>query len=80
MAAFGYNNQSKIFPEIAASKFQEQHTVQLNFHRYEDLCPATNFYTKFCEISKQLLLIIIFGGCFWKENREGEGHAETLVD
>ena len=38
-AAFGYRNQSKIFREITASKFQGQHVAQ--FNKYEVQCPAT---------------------------------------
>ena len=37
------------------------------------------FSTEFCGILKQLLLRIIFGGCFRKENRGGERCAVTLV-
>ena len=39
LAAFDYSNQSKIFRETTASKFQGQHATQ--FNRYEALCPAT---------------------------------------
>ena len=42
MAAFSYRNQSKIFREITASKFQGQHAAQFNFCRYEGLCPVTD--------------------------------------
>ena len=34
---------------------------------------------KFCEILEQLLSRIIVVGCFLNENREGEGHAVTLL-
>ena len=37
LATFDYSNQSKIFREITASKFQGQHVTQ--FNRYEGLCP-----------------------------------------
>ena len=50
MAAFGYNNQWKVFREITTSKFQGQHAAQFNFCRYEGLWPAAK--TK------------IQGGCF----------------
>ena len=49
---------------------QGQHAAQLNFCRYECLCPATKinpswvFSTEFCEISGQLLWGIISIGCF----------------
>ena len=39
LAAFDYSNQSKIFQEITASKFQGQHATQ--FNRFEGLCLAT---------------------------------------
>ena len=39
LAAFDYSNQSKIFRETTASKFQGQDATQ--FNRYEALCPAT---------------------------------------
>ena len=39
LAAFDYSNQSKIFRETTASKFQGQHATQ--FNRYEALCSAT---------------------------------------
>ena len=45
VAAFGYINQSKIFCEITASKFQGQPAAQFNFCTYEGLCPATKTET-----------------------------------
>ena len=36
-----YDNQSKIFREITASKFQGQHAPQFNFCKCVRLCPAT---------------------------------------
>ena len=41
VAVSDYSNQSKIFREITASKFQGQHAEQFNFYRYEVICPAT---------------------------------------
>ena len=40
VAVSDYSNQSKIFREITASKFQGQHAEQFNFCRYEAICPA----------------------------------------
>ena len=40
VAAFGYNNQSKIFRERTASKSHGQHATQFSFCSYEGLCPA----------------------------------------
>ena len=37
------------------------------------------FPMEFCKILDNLLLKIILAGCFWKENRGGEGRAVTLV-
>ena len=81
MAAFDCINQSKIFREITAWKFEGQHATQLN--RYEGLCPATKteihrgfsngILRNFRAASR-----INSGGCFWKENG-GEGCAVTLV-
>ena len=74
-----YNNQSKIFCEISASKFEGQYVAQ------EDLCiqlkwnPPWEFFNELCKILKQLLLKLIFGDCFWKENRGKEGWAVTLI-
>ena len=55
-----YNNQSKIFGEITASKFQEQHTPQFSVCRYEDLCPAAKtelhrwcFQPNFAKVEKK---------------------------
>ena len=83
MAAFEYSNQSKIFRERTASKFQGQHAKQ--FNRCEGLCLATKteihqgFSMEFCKILGQLVSRIIFAGYFWKEKRGGEGHAVTFV-
>ena len=41
MAAFGYNNQSKMFRGITASNYQREHDAEFNFWRYEGLYPAT---------------------------------------
>ena len=58
-----YSNESKIFWEITASKFQRQHAAQFTLSRYEVLCPETNppwvFSTEFREILEQLLSRII---------------------
>ena len=35
------NNQSQIFREITASKFEGQHVPQFSFYRYESLCHGT---------------------------------------
>ena len=35
------NNQSQIFREITASKFEGQHVPQFSFYRYEGLCHGT---------------------------------------
>ena len=35
VATFGYSNQSKIFQEITALKFQGQHASQSNYCRHE---------------------------------------------
>ena len=40
---------------------------------------TVGFLMKFYEILEELVLRIILGGCFWKENRGGEGCAVTLV-
>ena len=51
-----YSNQSKIFQEITASKFQEKHAVKFNSSSYEGLCPESKteihqvFSMKFFEI------------------------------
>ena len=52
LAAFDYSNQSKIFQEITASKFQGQHATQ--FNRYEGLCPATKTEI-LCGFSNEIL-------------------------
>ena len=83
LAAFDNSNQSKIFWEITASKFQRQHATQ--FNRYEGLFLATKaeicceFSNGICKIFEQLVSRIFLDGYFWKENRAGEGHAVTLV-
>ena len=58
VAAFGYSNQSKIFPEISASKFQGQHAAQLGYVDALQLKPKSPTGV-FCEILEQLLLRII---------------------
>ena len=64
-----YSNQSKIFREIFASKFQGQHTVQFNFCTYEGLCPAAKtilpwvFSTKFCRVLEEDLSGINLDSC-----------------
>ena len=65
-----YNNQSKIFGEITASKFQEQHTPQFSVCRYEDLCPAAK-----TELHLNRILLKLKR----KENRAGEERTVTLV-
>ena len=40
---------------------------------------ATGVFHRILRLFRPALSRIVFGGCFWKENREGQGHAVTLV-
>ena len=64
---FGYNNQSKIFREISASKLQGQHAAQF---RYDGLCSATKTEIHRLLFLEQLLLRIISGAASGKKTEE----------
>ena len=67
VAVSDYSNQSKIFREITASKFQGQHAEQFNFCRCEVICPAakTEIHSRFSNGVLRDFRTATFGNIFF---------------
>ena len=75
-----YNNQSKIFGETTASKFQGQHAAKFKFYRYKGLYPATktkihrwSFPRNFAKFQNSYFLEYFWGADSEKKTDEHQG-------